>query len=659
MICQRCGTYMDDEALTCEHCGTLLSGGRSRPNETGVRAMRQGRQGATPPTIPDAPRAKIPEYGDYEMSPLPVEQERSPRRKVAASGLNSFASRPTTRRGVPVNPHGRIRNLPSQRAKLHNVTRHPVNWMLITLAVVLLLILAFVGYLIFMKETETGQRITARKIAASRDETLLALARSKDDMRQVERAAALKELDVVPAQSYWAVGQEYMNLGDVENAIHAYQIADLLAPENYDGLLLLANAYELNMEDDLAEEIYLRLMKDVAPSRDEAYAATIRMYLDQNRKPEAADMMQVAYKNTDRETYRLQRKDFIPLVPQVDLPAGRYMLNQVIHLTSPQDYDIYYTLDDELETPVLGEIPEGWIFVEDGTMHIPEGTLTLRAFCVSENLTSDILSVTYVVFYPSPAAPYANLAPNTYDRPLTVSLRPGNREDEKEHAETPFTFYYTIDGSTPTEDSPIFDGTPIKLPSGRVTLRAVCVNKYGKMSSILEIQYKFNTRPELKKAYSEEDRFTGFTLNVTSIEEFRRGFGEPKSEIVTQYLNRTEEARRLEYDWGYAVFMLSGGRWGIVYIEMDRAMTSPPRGVGFGSTEDSIVTNFRDMGQLQSANGNRGLYFADPEIGRIVQNADGTRMVQYRCKTLGSKIWVLEYYLKSGQVSLIRHYYQP
>lgn len=677
MICQRCGTYMSDDALTCDHCGTLLSDGNSRPRETGVRAIRQGRLGAMPPVLPDDSRADVPEYGDYDMSPLPLEQERSPRRKVA-DGAAGFASRPTTRRGVPVNPRGRVRSIATKHGKTHAVKRYPVNWMLMGMIGVVLVILVVAGYLLYMNGTDEGQRMTARNNVASASPILFELITSTDDLRKTEREEALKELNSAPAQSYWLVGQEYMVAGDVETAITSFRLADVLDPENYDGLLLLANAYELDNNDADAENIYLRLSgpietpteeeqaaateaepTGIAPSRSEAYTALIRMYLDQGRNPEAARAMLKAYENTDKEAYRLQRKDFIPNTPQVDLAAGRYMLEQTIHLSSPQGYDIYYTLDNALKLPPDGNQIDGWTYTEDGTLTIPEGSITLRAFCLSEDLVSDALSVTYTVYYPTPSAPGTNLAPATYSKPRTVSLRPGNKDDEKEHKENPYTFYYTIDGSTPTEESPVYDGTPIKLPSGKVTLKAVCVNQYGKMSPIREVGYKFTFKASAMSSYSEEDKFSGFALFSTTMDDFKTKFGAPTSETDIVYMFQEGDARHLEYSWGHAEFMLTNGKWRLVRVEMNSEIASAPRSVGFGSSESDIVAMYKDMGQLQSSNGDRGLYYADPNIGRVIQNEDGTRTVYYSCNTLESKVWVLEYHLKGDRVFKICHYYKP
>ncbi|MCL1854450.1 MAG: chitobiase/beta-hexosaminidase C-terminal domain-containing protein [Clostridia bacterium] len=646
---------MADEALNCDHCGTLLSGHSPLSGATGVRAIRQGRMDSVPPVLPDDARTDIPEYGDYDMSPLPLEQERGVRRKVAPKGLNSFASRPSTHRGIPVNARGLSRHIGSSHARTHAVKRHPVNWMLVSLLILVLVILAAAGYWVYMSGTDEGQRTTARRIVEASSEFTLELASSKDDLRQKEREDLLGNMRSAPAQAYWLVGQEFIDKGDLDQAIMSFRLANILDPESYDGLLLLANAYELNNDSTSAEKEYLTLCETVAPSRTEAYTALIRMYQDQERNPDAANMMLQAYENTDRENFRVQRKDFIPNIPQVDLPAGRHMLEQTVHLTSPQGYDIYYTLDNG------AVLPEEGSFTEDGVVTIPEGTLTLRAVCCSQDLVSDPLSVTYTVFYPTPPAPKANLAPNTYTKRRDVSLRPGDmpKEKSREEKDQTYTYYYTIDGSTPTLESPVFDGTPIDLPSGRVTLRAVAVNQYGKMSSICEVSYKFDVKPALPPIYSDVDKFRGFTLNATSPDDFRQHFGAPAGEADTRYLSLDNDAQHWDYDWGHAVFTLTNNKWVLVRVEMNREITAGPRNVGFDNSEEDITSAYKDMGQVRNPNGNRGLYYDDINLGRVLLNEDGAKTVYYSCNTTASNIWVLEYHLKGNRVNQIIHYYRP
>jgi len=669
MICERCGNYLPDDTILCDRCGAMMNR-PVRSGDVGVRAIRQGRRMAVPPPLPDETRASVPEYGDFDMSPLPVEQERGVRRgKPAAAAApvhDLFASRPNTRRGVPVRGNVRTRQVVAKHGKAHVVSRHPINWMLIGVILTAVMIAAAIGYMVYMRTSDTGQRATARKYALSANEGMLTLATSKDPLVETEKQELLKDWGSAPAQAYWLVGQEFIDMGDMPGAVMAFQIANVLDAENYDGLLLLGSALELNNQEAEAETLYRVLMDTVSPSRAEAYTALINIMLKQDRNPEAADLMLLAYKNTDREIFRQQRRDFIPNTPQVDTDhlSGRYELEQHITLTSPQGYDVYYTLDDD------AELPQGGTLLTEGTVTITEGTYTLRAVSVVDDLVSDVMSATYTVYYPTPAMPKCNLAPNTYSSARTVSLRAGEALNAKEArrgktkeqlaVEDDQTFYYTIDGSLPDPAiSPKFDGTPIKLPSGRVTLRAVAVNGYGKQSSTMEVGYKFDIKPYPLEMYGEGDVFAGVTLNDTTLEAFTAAFGQPASTEATTYLTMENQAQHLTYSWGYAVFVLTGGRWEAVRLEMTNSFTTAPRGVGLGSSETDITGVYKDFGMVENQNGSRNLYYDDPRIGVVLANEDGTRTVQYTCTTLAGKKWILQYHLQNGRCVKISHYYRP
>lgn len=664
MICTHCGHSMPDGSLTCDVCGTYLGryASSSQP-ETGVRAIRQGRVSASAPTLPSQ-QGHVREYGDYDLSALPSEgQSQAPRMRPVRM-QEAGSSRPDTRRGVPVNSRTRIPSVHSKQGRVHSTRSRSTNWMLIGVILALVVVIAGAGALVYMKRSDQGQRATARRNALSATESFFALAQNqKDPLLQTEREELLKQWNSVSPQAYWLAGQDYMDVGDVEAAITCFRIGDVVDPDNYDGMVLLANAYEMNLQDDKAEELYLRMIEEVAPFRTEAYTALIRMYQEQGRDPEAADMMLLAYNNTDKEAFRLERKEYIPLSPEISLAGGRYNLSKMadsITLTSPQGYDVYYTLDEN------AKLPEEGVLAEDGKLIPEEGSVTIRAVCVSGDLVSDPLSVSYTFFYPSPPSPKTNLAPGTYKKQYSVSLRPGDMNDEtltkKEIAEmeSHYEYYYTLDGSTPTvESSPKYDGNPILLPSGRVTFKAICVNQYGKTSSAREVSYKFTFKPDPQKIYSETDTFEGFTLNKTSLDEFVSAFGQPTETIDTTYLSLSDACRHLSYDWGYAVFVLNGSNWELVRIDMNRQIATPPRGVGFGSTESEVTGAYRDCTQPEGGDGTRGLYYDYPRVGQVLIADDGTRYIQYTLSTAASNTWVLQYWLHNGKVNRIVHYYQP
>ncbi|MFH1512526.1 MAG: chitobiase/beta-hexosaminidase C-terminal domain-containing protein, partial [Bacillota bacterium] len=581
MYCKQCGNYLPDDAVMCDICGEMA---RNESGDQGMRSMRQGRRGDAPPQVlPDEKRDGVPEYGDYEMSPLPPELRRNVRRKNADRAADGL-SRPQTRTGIPVHGSVMTRYVTSGRSKVKNLQYHKFNWMLLLVIVASICVASLAGYFIYMKVTDDGQRMTARKRVLMAAEEDILLAANVDPTVRAEQEEMLKNFLSVPPQTYWLVGQDYMSMGDMAEAVKAFRIADILDPENYDGLYLLATVYELSNQDDLAEAVYRQLVDTVSPSRSEAYAALISLLVRRERDPEAADLMLAAYQNTGRETYRIQRDGFIPQKPEVNAEqvAGRYELEQHIQLTSPQGYDIYYTLDD------MKILPEEGALLTGGSVLITEGTFKLRAVCVIEDLHSDEFTAQYTVFYPAPSAPKANLAPNTYSKLQSVSLRAGEKSGnyksktiEQQTKEDDLTFYYTYDGSQPDPAiSPVYDGTPIKLPTGRVTLRAMVVNGYGKRSSTMEIGYKFLVTPYLPEPYTREDTFQGFKLSVTQMEDFTALIGEPDTALSFQYQFYEGQAEELTYGWGKAVFILSGNQWQLASVDMSRNIASPPRGVG-------------------------------------------------------------------------------
>lgn len=668
MICKKCGSFVPDDRYTCERCGTFQDADSFRANSAiGVKSIRQGRSSSKDVVLPPKPGSETKEYVDYDYYTPDVTRQGASMGRQAANTY-AAASRPSEHRGVPVQGEPRTPVVKHRQSRTAPNHRSNTNWALIGLICIILVMLAGVGYYLYMSQSEEGHRITARKLVleASPDQFQLAVSKNPLDLEQQEEL--LRKWNGIPVKSFWEVAEEYLDTGDLNTALTAFTLADILDPDNYDGLLLMASTMEMMGDTASAEQVYLRLYTDVSAIRTEAYTSLIRIYQAQDRRPEAAEMMRTAYQNTQRENFRLLREDYIPEPPQVNLVAGRYEISSMeedILLTSPQGYDVYYTTDEKAVLPDEGTL------VTDGIIEPVEGSIRIRAVAVSGDLVSDPLSVSYTFFYPTPPAPKSNLAPNTYKKLYSVELRPGKVEEftKKQQAEMEanLTYHYTIDGSIPNEESPLYDGTPIKLPSGRVTLRAICINQYGKMSSTLEVGYKFDVAPYPKTMYGmkdnainfEDDKFGGFELNKTTQYEFESTFGAAKSVTDTTYPHMDGEAHLLEYSWGNAVFVHSGNLWQLVRVEMKSGFTSTPRGIGLGASLDEVISAYKDFGQVHSPNGTRGLYYDFPRVGQYLIAEDGSKYVQYTAHTLESKMWVLQYWLEGDQVKKIVHFYQP
>ncbi len=619
MICPYCGNLVDAEDEVCEKCGEILP--RSDRRNEGVMAIRQGkkaRQAASEETVPMAyerqgtgktyidpslgeedttaePDYMVQESTHHQETPAQVERnERKIYEDTYAHTDMSLVSGSGSRR------HHKYNQLLGKRT----------NWMVVLLVSIVLLAFLSVGTIVFLQRSEHGQRILAR----------------------MGREAS--------ADAYWVVGEERMDTGDIEGAIADFEKAVEKDGEenlNVSGVLMLASCYESIGDLEHAEAIYIHLYTDVVPSASEAYTHEVRILQSTGREAEAAELLKLAYERTGNSNFNRQRNELLPEPPVTSLGAGLYEEKKYVHLTSASQDDIYYTFDAEAILP-----EDGTLFTED--VFLDEGVWNMRAVSVRGSLVSDELVAVYRIIMPSPQTPYAMLAPATYQKRQRVHLRVGDENKD----DTDITIYYTIDGSIPDADSPIYDGEGVLLPGGNSTLHAVAVNGYGKASNTLERKYKVEQRPWPEKSYTIEDTASGIVLNKTTWDDFRAAYGEgERMEMVTMD-GLGDECRKHYYSWGYAVFYMDATRLFLCELYFTQSTFNAPRGTGIGDTENGVVSKFRDMGQVESPSGNRGLYYNDNGRGKIFVQENGGKLIRYVHNTADSHRWQLDYYLSPG-----------
>ena len=266
--------------------------------------------------------------------------------------------------------------------------------------------------------------------------------------------------------------------------------------------------------------------------------------------------------------------------------------------------------------------------------------------CISGDLVSDLMSVNYVITMPSPDAPNSNLGPGTYDKPRSVKLRIMGEDQNVQ-------LYYTIDGTQPTIDSPQYTGEAIKMPTGRVTLRAVAVNQYGKVSNEYNVLYKFGGN--VKKYFRADiDNFDDFTLHKTSYEAFVKKFGAPDKEDYFEDEAISGECLRLTYDWGEALFNTTEDGRMVYAVTTTSAKMTGPRKTGVGKTLDDVTNKYRDVGQLANAKGDRSVYYdADVGYARITNLGNDQKTLVYLYKNLDQSTVTLTYYLTKDKVEKV------
>ena len=628
MLCPKCGFYSEQEESVCPECGRILSPLAGEAQE-GVQAIRQGKRAREEAgkRIRQSERDSAVRPGASRAGVMPIVRDTR-----MEDGPDSEESGYYTSGEDPAGTNGEVFERRRQKRYDDSVDEstaekyaamyatgakvsHLVNWVKVTIAAILLIVLLIAGAWFFLNRTDAGQRLLARMG---------------------------KEANSV---AYWAVGDEKMNNGDIDGAIECFEKArekdEAEGVVDVDGLLTLGSALEAadRMQEAAAlyEEIYTQ-----TPSRTEAYVNHIRILQNSGIEGDlakAGDLMKLAYEKTGDKTFMSQRSDLLPAPPEVSPIAGYYETKKTLELTSYQGYDVYYTFDDE------AELPYGGIKATKSGITLEEGIYNLRAVAVFGELVSDELHGTYKIIMPSPMTPRATLAPNTYKTSQTVRLKPGV-DDEKD---TSIVIYYTVDGSSPDSDSPIYDGEPIRLANGWVTLKAVAVNRYQKLSNVLEIKYKIEANPKPKAAFSADDTIDNLKIFKTTQPEFNAVYGEgtPAGSVSVEGFDT--DCRRFDYPWGYVIMNLSKKSWVLTEVSINSAgALTGPRGTQIGDTESFVVDKFRDMLQVQSKSGNRGLYALDNgSTGKIWVQEEGEKIIRYRYPV--DSHWVqLEYLISAS-----------
>ncbi len=645
MLCPDCNTYATDDEIVCRKCGKLLD--RQRLEEEELMNFRQGRhlrtQAAVPPPPPRAEMQHTGRSRAFEDTNRPETAEDTgavyERREVLSStgrlyGLEADIPLETS---VSANPTIMQERTRTSRAKRHLSHRRMVNWAHVLIGCIVLVIAMVVSVYLYLTKTPSGQVIMARM---GRDAT---------------------------SEALWEVGNEFLDTGDVQKAIDYYLQARAKDEEaetpNPVGLLQLGSAYEAKGDLSAAEEVYAYVYTEVIPSAPEAYRNQVRVLLAEGKDAEAARLLQTAYQLTGVTSFRSQRLEILPSVPTVSVISGYYMERKNIAILQAQDYSVVYTLDPFAVLPEEG-IPY------TGPIDLGEGEHELRAVAVNGDLVSDEMEATYQIYMPTPLQPDVNLAPNTYERLHKVRIRPGKLSDEDleknpGYASTlddpvaqTLTFYYTIDGSMPDADSPIFDpetSPDIQLPSGRVWFRAVAVNGYGKQGNTLQREFKFDVRPYPKSMYSTEDVIPGLVMGATTREAFHTAHGKGEGMENVWMYGISGECEKYKYSWGYATFMKVKTGWVLCDLYFTSSQFSGPRSTAIGQTETDVTKQFKDFGQVTSPSGNRGLYEDEIDKGKIYVQESGEKIIRYRTGTADGHVWQLDYILNtSGHVRAIQ-----
>ncbi len=185
--------------------------------------------------------------------------------------------------------------------------------------------------------------------------------------------------------------------------------------------------------------------------------------------------------------------------PSFSPASGLYSTAQNVTLTDASTgATIYYTIDGSTPTTT------STVYSAGSSIGIDSGTVTVNAVAQAPGLSvSSVASATYTIQTATAADPAFSPLPGVYTVAQNVALSCATPNS---------TIYYTVDGSTPTHSSSVYNNAPIVVSGNSLTIRAFCSASGFQDSPIVVGTYQIQTGGSPATPVSDE--FTGTTLNT-------------------------------------------------------------------------------------------------------------------------------------------------
>jgi tetratricopeptide (TPR) repeat protein len=189
------------------------------------------------------------------------------------------------------------------------------------------------------------------------------------------------------------------------------------------------------------------------------------------------------YMDTDAES---AVSSFVNTKPGVSHCSGSYTTSIEVKLFNQSGNEIHYTLD--------GTVPNAKDSLYTQPIKMEKGTTQLKAVSVSaDGLVSDVLECEYTISYAVPEKPIVRPGSGSYEDEQMIIIDNFVNDGS-------YTAHYTLDGSVPTKDSPIYTG-PIDMPGGNNVFSVIFLSKDGITSDIVKRNYNL----KLSARYTFDD----------------------------------------------------------------------------------------------------------------------------------------------------------
>lgn len=274
---------------------------------------------------------------------------------------------------------------------------------------------------------------------------------------------------------------------------------------NIELLYMLADSQAQTGDHEKAVDTLTKLL-----SQQEDYSRGIellaRLYSD-DKNGTALNEMIAAYKGKESEAYMVPYEVEKPVA---DYASGSYNTPIIVTLQAGDDCWIYYTTD--------GSQPDKESKVYTDPISLGKGSTQIKAVAMNGiGVVSDVLELDYSITYLAPEAP--TVTPDSgeysYGRKIDVS------------AEEDVSIYYTLNGSDPTTESSLYT-SPITIPLGNVTFKAIAVSRYGAVSSVTTRSYVIS----MQRKFTYDESLALLKQHMTAKGELTASGTSPKGAVL-------------------------------------------------------------------------------------------------------------------------------
>lgn len=437
-----------------------------------------------------------------------------------------------------------------------------------------------------------------------------------------------------PATAYWQLGDEALEAGDAAKAAEYYESALSRDSSDYDGAVRLAQTLMSIGNTERAERAY-RLAITLRPTESAPYEQVISLMRARNAsESEMVSILRLAYQNTADENYHTQLLEYGPSPVRFDPEEGEYSYAIKLQMASDEGAVIYYTTDGSQPTIYSSKyvLP----------IELGEGVFNVRAIAYLNDLYSGESSKTYTIAFPTVEAPQFASKPGKY------SADDDGAKVIKVNVPDSCTVFYTTDGSEPTADSSEYsDG--IRLKPGTYKVRMIARNADGVFSSETSADYEIIG--ELKAAFSDEDRFKSFYVDVTTQDDVNKQF---KKLVSTS--GDTNTFFTQHYSFGEVDFTVKNGTPVVTAVRIINNDIRGVRDTKVGWAAEDVIALFRDEKHARSGS-ERELYTLDnDQYGWVEYDSnDEISSINYMYTRNGNQLVELHYTVTDGKVSAMEY----